>query len=73
MITQYLVEVNQNFLDWVKTQIHFDGEDLSNGEAADLVTANISDVGHEGKRLVAVPLKCFFFVFLYVLLSIWLH
>ena len=68
-ITRYLVEVNQNFLNWVKTQIHFDGEDLSNGEAADLVTANISDVVHEGERLVAVPLKCFFFVFSDVLLS----
>ena len=61
LIIRYLVEVNQNFLDWVKTQIHFDGEDLSSGEAVDLITANISDVIQEGERLGAVPLKCFFF------------
>ena len=59
-IIRYLVEVNKNFLNWVKTQIHFDGEDLSDSLTAGLVTANISDV-HETVRLVTVALKCFFF------------
>ena len=64
MIMRYLVEVNQNFINWVKTQIHFDGEDLSNGEVADLVTVNLSGAWQEGKRLVAVSLKCFLYFYM---------
>ena len=66
------MEVNQNFINWVKTQIHFDGENLSDSLTAGLVTANISDYVHETVRLVTVDLKCFF-VFLDVLLSMWVH
>ena len=64
MIMRYLVEVNENFIKWVKTQIHFDGEDLSNGEVAGLVTVNLSGAWEEGKRLVAVTLKCFLYFYM---------
>ena len=67
MLMRYLVEVNENFIKWVKTQIHFDGELLSNGDVADLVTVNLSATQEIANRLVAVSLKCFF-VFLYTLL-----